>query len=177
MKQCLRCQKTYTDQTLNFCLEDGEMLVMVDGPSRSDDAPPTVMFDAARRTNPTGWPSQQPAAPPAQWQPQPMNAAAPQFGGFPMTMSPNQTLAIVSLCLGIGSITIGWCCYIGVLLSPAAMITGFIAMSQNKKEPTKYGGRGMAIGGIVTGAVYIAIMVLIVILYGAAIFLGSIGGN
>lgn len=174
MKQCLRCQKTYTDQTLNFCLDDGELLVAVDGPTRSEDAPPTVMFEQARRTNPTGWPPQPPpSAPPAQWQPQPMNAQ--QFGAYPMTISPNQTLAIVSLCLGVSSITIGWCCYLGLLLGPAAMITGFIAMSQNKNDPQKYGGRGMAIGGIVTGALYIAIMALIVVLYGAAIFLGSLG--
>lgn len=172
MKQCLRCQKTYSDETLNFCLEDGEMLVVVDGPSRHDDAPPTVMFDQARRTNPTGWPQPQAAAPPVQWQPQAVNAQ--QFAGFPVTMSPNQTLAVVSLCLGISSITVGWCCYLGVLLGPAAMVTGFIAMSQNKKDPQKYGGRGMAIAGIVTGAVYIAIMALIVVIYGAAIFLGSI---
>lgn len=173
MKQCLRCQKTYTDQTLNFCLDDGELLVAVDGPSRMDDAPPTVMLDQARRTNPTGWRSTPPSAPPAQWQPQPM---APQFGGYPMTIPPSQTLAIVSLCLGISSITVGWCCYIGILLGPAAMITGFIAMSQNKKDPDKFGGRGMAIAGIVTGSVYIAIMALIVVIYGAAIFLGSLGG-
>jgi hypothetical protein len=176
MKQCLRCQKTYTDPTLNFCLEDGELLIAMDGPSpsRGDDAPPTMMFDPARKTNPLGWPSQPPSAPPAQWQPQQMNVPQQQYGGYPMSMSPNQTLAIVSLCLGISSITIGWCCYIGVLLGPAAMITGFIAMSQNKNDPQKYGGRGMAIGGIVTGAVYIAIMALIVILYGAAIFFGSL---
>ncbi len=170
MKQCLRCQKTYTDQTLNFCLEDGEMLVMVDGPSRQDDAPPTVMFDQARRTNPTGWPSQQPAAPPAQWQPQPMNAAQ-QFGAFPMTMSPNQTLAIVSLGLGVSSLVIGWCCYIGFLLGPAAIITGFIAMSQNNKNPEKYGGRGLAIGGIVTGALFVvgfALIFAIIFLSGLA---------
>lgn len=174
MKQCLRCQKTYTDPTLNFCLEDGELLVAVDGPSRSgDDSPPTVMFEQGRRTNPVGWPVNPPSAPPAQWQ-QPQMNPQQQFGGYPMTVSPNQTLAIVSLCLGISSITIGWCCYIGVLLAPAAMITGWISMSQIKSDPEKNGGRGMAIAGIATGAVYIVIMALIVVLYGAAIFLGNL---
>ena len=91
-----------------------------------------------------------------------------------MPLTPNQTLAIVSLCLGIASVTIGWCCYIGVLLSPAAMITGFIALGQIKKDPQRNAGRGLAIGGIVTGLVYLGIMLLLIIIYGAAIFLGSL---
>ncbi len=177
MKQCPRCGKTYTDANLNFCLDDGELLSVMSSPGVGDafrdDSPPTVMLDEARRTNPAGWPSQPlPSAPPVQWQAAPVN----QFPQFQATVSPNLTLAIVSLCLGISSLTIGWCCYIGVLLGPAAMITGFIAMSQNKKDPQRYGGRGMAIGGIATGAVYLALMVLFVIVYGAAIFLGSLSG-
>lgn len=177
MKHCPRCGKTYSDANLNFCLDDGELLAMMApagfGDSYRDDSPPTVMLDEARRTNPTNWPPQSPpSAPPAQWQ-----AAAPnQFAQYPITASPSMTLAIVSLCLGISALTVGWCCYIGVLLGPAAIVTGFIAMSQNKKDPQKYGGRGMAIGGLVTGAAYIALMILFVIVYGAAIFLGSLGG-
>lgn len=81
---------------------------------------------------------------------------------------PNQTLAIVSLCLGIASVTIGWCCSLGIILSPAALITGFIALSQIKQDPLKNGGRSLAIGGIATGAVYLGILVLILIIYGAA---------
>jgi hypothetical protein len=38
--------------------------------------------------------------------------------------------------------SLGWCCSSGLLLGPAAMITGFIALSQSKKEPEHYGGRG-----------------------------------
>ena len=166
MKQCPRCSKTYTDENLNFCLEDGELLLqMAPQPGAyRDDPPPTVIMNEARVTNPVSW--QQPTAPPpAVYQGQQM------MGQYPMSMTPNQTLAIVSLCLGVGSVTIGWCCYIGVLLSPAALITGFIALSQIKKDPKTYGGRGLAIGGVVTGLVYIAVVVLIVILYGAAIFL------
>jgi amino acid transporter len=165
MKQCPRCNKTYTDENLNFCLEDGEMLTVMAPHSGAylDDPPPTMIMNEARVTNPVSW--QQPSAPPpAVYQGQPM------MGQYNMPMTPNQTLAIVSLCLGIGSVTIGWCCYIGVLLSPAAIITGFIALSQIKKDPQRNGGRGLAIGGIVTGLVYIAIVVLVVILYGAAIF-------
>ena len=86
----------------------------------------------------------------------------------------NQTLATVSLCLGIASVTIGWCCSLGLLLSPAALITGFIALSQIKKDPQTNGGKGLAIGGIVAGAIYLAVFVLIIIIYGIAIFFGNI---
>jgi len=166
MKRCLRCNQTYNDDQLNFCLNDGEVLVQEMGASRPyDDSPPTVMMNDPRATNPTNW--QAPSAPPVAWQ-------GNQVMQYPMNMSPNQTLAIVSLCLGVASITIGWCCYLGVLLSPAAMITGFIALSQIKSDPKRYTGRGLAIGGIVTGIVYFALLVLVIVLYGAAIFLGSL---
>ncbi|MEQ1605848.1 MAG: DUF4190 domain-containing protein [Pyrinomonadaceae bacterium] len=175
MKQCPRCKQTYSDDQLNFCLEDGEMLsgFVQEQPSRYiDDSPPTVVLDEARRTNPTNWPAQPPLAPPAQWQ-QP--AAAPaQFAQFAIAPSPNQTLAIVSLALGIASITIGWCCYSGLLLSPAALITGLIALSQIKRDPSKYTGKGLAIGGIATGGFFIAAVILLVLIYGAAMFFSAV---
>jgi hypothetical protein len=177
MKQCPRCNKTYTDEALNFCLEDGEMLTILPAEPRFADDPPTMVMDQARVTNPVNWPqtSPPPAQPPMQWQ-QPQ--AQPQMFGtaYSATRSPDQTLAIVSLCLGIGSLTIGWCCYIGVLLGPAAMITGFIAMQKSKKDPQTYGGRGLAIGGIVTGAIYFALLILFLIIYGVAVIGGGLAG-
>jgi len=38
MKICPKCRKTYADDNLNFCLEDGSVLSLADGP------PPTVMM-------------------------------------------------------------------------------------------------------------------------------------
>ncbi len=168
MKQCPRCKQSYSDANLNFCLEDGELLmVMQEQPGRyADDSPPTVLLEQSRRTNPSNWQAPPPSAPPAQWQPQAINAPQGQFGGFPMVVSPNQTLAIVSLGLGIGSITIGWCCSLGLLLAPGAIVTGLIAMSQIKKDPAKYTGRGLAIGGIVTAAIYLAFYILLIVIWG-----------
>lgn len=176
MKQCLKCHRTYSEDNLNFCLEDGELLVAYpvapdftrppDPPRFADDAPPRVIVDQARATNPTNWPDPPPrSSPPAPWQAQAANLPQGQF----MPLSPNQTLAITSLSLGVASITVGWCCSTGLLLSPAALITGFIALSQIKKDPRSYGGRGLAIGGIVTGVVYISVLLLIVVIYGIAI--------
>src|SRR5690348_15968644 len=36
MKRCPQCSRTYTDETLNFCLDDGEWLL-------ADDEPATVI--------------------------------------------------------------------------------------------------------------------------------------
>ena len=182
MKRCPRCGQTYTDEAINFCLNDGELLsylaedapkTLFQNPPTSfvDDAPPTEFLKSPRVTNETNWP--QHAAPIQSYQ-SPQQGFQPQpFAQFPTSMSPNQTLAIVSLGLGIGSMTIGWCCSLGLLLSPAALITGFIALSQIKKDPKRNGGRGFAIGGIVVGSVFLACYLLFIIIYGIAM----IGSN
>src|SRR6478672_5267206 len=125
MKSCPRCGKTYTDETLNFCLNDGELLTLQQPSPAGYMDPPTMVIDQARVTDPVhNWQqSQQSAQPPAPWQQQ----QPQQFGALPMTVAPNQTLAVVSLCLGIGSVTVGWCCSFGLILAPAALVTGYIA--------------------------------------------------
>jgi hypothetical protein len=182
MKRCPKCGQTYSDENINFCLNDGELLSRQTdtssyqppyGSGRSaDDSPPTVVLDQARVTNPTGWSAS--ASPPAQWhQQQPLQPQQQAFYPYNIQAPASQALGIVSLCLGLGSMTVGWCCYIGILLGPAAMITGFIALSQNKSDPTRFGGRGLAIGGIGTGGAYIVFLVFFWRIYG----LGLIGGN
>jgi hypothetical protein len=48
MKVCPTCRKTYTDDGLNFCLEDGSVLTLSQG-----EAPPTVMMQQPPPTNPS----------------------------------------------------------------------------------------------------------------------------
>jgi hypothetical protein len=182
MKKCPKCGQVYTDKDLNFCFNDGELLsylaeyapptLLKDRPVFADDPPATEFMGSSRVTRETTWPQQNTAAPPVAWQGgQPMDQA--QYSQFPTHVAQNQTLAIVSLGLGIGAMTVGWCCSSGLLLSPAALITGFIALSQIKKDPQRFGGRGFAIGGIVTAAVFLALYLLFIIIYGAALFLGG----
>ena len=176
MKSCPRCGKSYTDDSLNFCLNDGELLTVQQPSPGGYIDPPTVVMDAARVTDPIhNWQQsqQQGAQPPAQWQ----QAQPQQFGAFPMAVAPNQTLAVVSLCLGIGSLTIGWCCSLGLLIGPAAMITGFIARNQIKKDPNRYTGSGLALGGIITGGAFIGVYLLIILIYGIAIIGGGLAGR
>lgn len=49
MKVCPRCQKTYTDDNLNFCLDDGSVLSQASG---ADPLPETVLINQPRMTTP-----------------------------------------------------------------------------------------------------------------------------
>lgn len=179
MKKCPKCGQTYEDKDLNFCYNDGELLSYLaddaptraysDRPGYADDPPPTEFMGSARVTQETGW--NPPQAPPVVWQGSQTNQVNTPFSQFPTHVSPNQTLAIVSMGLGIGSLTVGWCCYSGFLLGPAALVTGFIALSQIKKDPERNGGKGFAITGIATAATFLVLFLLFIIIYGAALFL------
>jgi hypothetical protein len=157
MKICPSCRQTYSDDNLNFCLTDGSFLTAV-----SENEPKTVYMDQPRVTNQTNWGQQPGYQPPAVWgnqqdiQQQPGNSPA-------LMQSQNQTLATISLVLGIlGVVTI--CCYGGLPLGTAAVITGAFAMNQEKNDPDRYGGRGLAIGGIITGAISLVIGIGFIIL-------------
>ena len=85
-----------------------------------------------------------------------------------------QSLAVASLVLGIVSITVGWCCSFGILTAPIALILGIVSLVQIKNDPTKYGGKGLAIGGVIMGGVYIVVFTLIIVLYGIGILMGGL---
>ena len=168
MKRCPKCGQAYADPDLNFCLNDGELLMQMQDSSQTggssrpfaDDAPPTVMMNNPRATNPTGWTG---GSSPAPYQ----NAApayqAPQFGISNLPRSPDQTLPTVSLVLGIASL-IFVCCYGGLWLGIPAAVVGFMGMRNADKDPTRYGGRGLAIAGMILGIVTLVMSVLILIL-------------
>lgn len=185
MKRCPKCGQTFADQNLNFCLNDGELLMYQQEASRpfegetpptrfaDDDSPPTLMMNSPRDTNPVGWAD---ASPPLVRQGQQQIVTPP--GHFPVQYagysSPNQVLGILSIILGAFSVTVGWCCSSGLLLGPAAIILGIIAMIQNKNNPEAYGGRGFAIGGIVLGSLFLLGYILLIIVYGIAMISGNI---
>ena len=43
MKQCPRCSRSYADETLNFCLEDGEWLLTDDEPATAIQSAPQAL--------------------------------------------------------------------------------------------------------------------------------------
>lgn len=158
MKVCPVCNQKYTDESLNFCLNDGTTLQTTGG------EPPTVVMENPRKTNPNfsdyqtnfGNPNQQiyqqPFSAPAVYQKQ------------------DQTLPVISLILGVFGLVL-LCCYGGLPLGLAAVVTGYLGMNNANKNPMGYGGRGLAIGGIVLGAVGIlaTLIWIIIILLSSAL--------
>ena len=166
MKRCPTCNQTFTDEWLTFCTQDGTALVNAE--SSQNEPPPTVVYPAPMP--PSVSPSEQPTldlpgghrSPPALYSPPQspqawMPPPSPAFGGA----APQKTVAIASLVLGIVSVTLGWCCFFGVLTSPVAIGLGIFALVQINKDPTKYGGRPLAIGGIVAGSLFLVLTILI----------------
>ena len=63
--------------------------------------------------------------------------------------------------VGLAGILLSWC--FGPVPGVIALVLGLVALSQIKKSPEKYGGKGMAITGVVIGALTIAFYILLVI--------------
>ena len=114
--------------------------------------------------NPFDQPS--PAAP--QWTPPP--AIEPSWQNQePMQNSPyspagsgggqNQTLAIVSLVLGIVSIV--FCQITG----PVAVVLGIMARKKAAANPIEYGGAGLGLAGIITGVIGTLLLVLVILYF------------
>ena len=103
------------------------------------------------------------AFPPASAAPAPI---APVPSSFPQQGKTNP-LAVAGMILGIGSITVGFCCCTWVPLSIAGLICSLIALSQLKANPQQ-AGRGMAITGLVLSICGLLAGVLIMVFYGLA---------
>lgn len=115
-------------------------------------------------------PQGQPSQNPYQGQ-QPAYQGQP-YGGQPAYQGQNgapgqrNTLALVSLILGIAGFVTG-------ISALAAIVTGHIALSQIKKRGEE--GRGMALAGLILGYVVVVLGIIAVILIVA--FFGAIASN
>ena len=106
-----------------------------------------------------------PAAQDQSWQNELMQNPQYQPGSGVSAGGQNQTLAIVSLVLGIASII-----FCAGLTGPPALITGIMAKKKATNNPAEYGGAGLALGGIITGVLG-TLLLLLVIAYFAFVFL------
>lgn len=106
-----------------------------------------------------------PPAPEANWQNQPVGANTP-FQPPAAGSGQNNTLSIVSLVLGILSIP---CCGF-VVFGIGAAVTGFLAKKKADENPALYGGRRMALAGMIIGiitAVLGLVLTVLQVLFGA----------
>lgn len=170
MKKCTLCHKTYSDDSLNFCLDDGGTLEKM-----SDDAPPTVFMNQPRATSESSWaagnpfntPNTEPLSP---WQQnQPANPNPEFLASTAAYQNEDKTLPIISLVLGILGMAF-FCCYGGIPFGIAAVVVGFLGFNNANKNPSRYGGRNLAIIGMILGAISFLGVILFVFLG----FLGNI---
>lgn len=158
MKICPQCRQSFADNDLNFCLACGTQLLR----TGFDEPPPTILMDAPRPTNPkVNFPPTPGYAPIAGRENIPFSH--PQPPGFHQAMQrQEQTLPTISLILGILSIGL-FCCYLGIPLGLGAIITGYLGINNANSDPARNGGKGLAIGGIITGTVGLLIGLLLLV--------------
>jgi len=86
----------------------------------------------------------------------------------------NQTLPIVSLVFGVVSL----CCYVSPLTGIVALVTGYMGLKNANNDPQHFGGKGLAIAGMITGGVFLLLGLLywiyIIFIVGLAA-MGSLG--
>ncbi len=140
MKTCPKCNQTYTDAELYFCLNDGEMLVAANA-----EPSPTIFMDAPRITN-QNW---QGTNQNTNFQNQQLTPNH-RFNSPMPVIGQNQTLPVISLVLGILSL---FCCYLGFPLGIIATVCGYLGIKNINSNPQLYGGNGLAIGGLICGIV------------------------
>lgn len=143
-------------------------------PSTYEPPPPPVYEPEPVREEPAFNPFDQPqggAMAQTEWTPPPVpdsNWQDQQIGqNTPFQPPPvgaggqNQTLAIVSLVLGILSL---FCCS-WFVPGIVAIVLGFVAKGKADSDPANFGGRGLALGGIITGAVSLVLGIIVIALY------------
>ncbi|MEU5908246.1 DUF4190 domain-containing protein [Micromonospora sp. NPDC047467] len=102
----------------------------------------------------------QPQAPYGQQQPY----GAPSYpnAGYPQAQGQNNTLGLVSMILGIASIPLICCLYLGIPLGIAGVVTGYLAQQKVSQGQANNGGQAKA--GLICGAVGAGLGVLLLIL-------------
>ena len=201
MKRCPTCNRTFEEDWLAFCTQDGTTLIE-EGSSKQNEPPAPILAPP-------------PAPPPGDWQqpsggigsgqfqsqpipppPPPSNVGSPSGGlgsgqfqpgqqmqsGWqppppPTVQGQKQGIAVASMICGIFSVTIGWCCYLGVLSAPVAIGLGAYQLMQIKKDPEHNTGKPFALTGVIAGSVYFVGLAIIILIYGIALLSGGLGNR
>ena len=170
MKYCPQCKRQFSEAWLSFCSDDGTPLVQELTPAADPNWDPRIREPKVQtpdepatqwlpREPPVagGWiaPDERPPMDPGVWQP----PAPPAV--YPRRTTPSQGLALASMITGIAGVLLASC--FGPVPGIVALVLGLVALSQIKKSPEKFGGKGMAIAGIVIGSLTVVFYVLLII--------------
>jgi hypothetical protein len=112
MKRCPQCNRTYTDDALSFCLDDGSPLMSAGGPGPSDPSA-TIQYPQPRDTSPQATIAFNPGQsatpmPPSmpQSMPQPGSQPGPPPSWSPMPAPATQKRSALPWVLGIGAVLV-----------------------------------------------------------------------
>lgn len=132
MKRCPQCNRTYTDDALSFCLDDGSPLLGTSAPTPSDPGA-TVQYPQARDTSP------QPtiAFNPGQAPPPP----APPPAWTPMPPSAPQKRSVWPWLLGIGAVLVFIGIGVGILIYAVTKIANDNNNNSNSNNSNKIANR------------------------------------
>jgi hypothetical protein len=104
-----------------------------------------------------------------------------QYGAAGYPAQSNNSLALISMICGIGGLVLMFFCGLGFLPGVAALVLGFVGRSQINQSGGAQGGSGMALTGIITGGVAVALSAIIFIIVLAtgvfSAFMNSNGGG
>jgi len=170
MKYCPQCNRQYTEPWITFCSDDGTMLIEELSPPVDPNWNPVIReptYKAPPSEQETQWlpretpgdlpgwvaPDERPPMSPVWQSPRP---SPPAWQPPPPPARPvkaqSQGLALASMITGLLGLVLGC---LGPLPGFAAVVLGWMALSQIKRTPETTGGKPMAIIGVVTGALTI----------------------
>ncbi|HVF22508.1 MAG TPA: DUF4190 domain-containing protein [Pyrinomonadaceae bacterium] len=179
MKYCPQCNRQYTEVWLTFCSDDGSLLIEELSPPVDPNWDPKIREPNVTTASEqeTQWLPREAPMPPAWVAPDerpPMSPMSPAWQPPPPPPRPrsqqSQTLAVASMVTGILGLVLGC---LGPLPGIAAVVLGWMALSQIKKNPYTTSGKPMAIVGVVTGGLTIAVYSLFILWIILAAVFGS----
>ncbi len=184
MKYCPQCNTQYTEAWLTFCTQDGSLLredlTPPADPNWDPRIRPTTYDDPSEQA--TQWlprdPSERDPSPGSGWMApdergpvdRPWQPPPPPDQPQSRPSPPPPGVAIASFIVGIVGLMMGLACAVPI---PGfiAIILGFVALSQMKKTPHST-GRGLAIAGIVMGAINLAFFVFGILWFALSLIFG-----
>jgi len=180
MRYCPQCNRQYTEPWVTFCSDDGTLLIEQLAAPRDPNWDPRIREPGVKspseqetqwlpREPPMqgGWiaPDERPPMTPPAWSPPPAPLPVKQQ---------SQGLAMGSMITGILGLVLGC---LGPLPGIAAVVLGFMALSQIKQAPETNTGKSLAIVGIVTGILTIVFYSLLILLWFLSGVMGGVFGT
>jgi hypothetical protein len=177
MKYCPECNRQYTEPWITFCSDDGTLLIEELSPAVDPNWDPKIRGPQVETPSEqeTQWLPPEPPMAGGWVAPDERPPMAPEWQPPPPPLQPvkqtSQGLAMGSMITGILGLVLGC---LGPLPGFAAVILGWMALSQIKKSPETAGGKPLAIIGIVTGILTIVFYGLLLIWFVLAGVFGNL---